>query len=341
MVVFGTTTIFFSPSLYFSVISSPSTPFTICATVAFVIVLFGIRSHGRCPSPVPRKASGKMWISTAFWLPSACGMPVTPMNECCLISESEALTTPRTATLSAILTLCIVWPSGDLTVSISPSASSTVPRTRTVDDRCWAKVVDVASSRTTPAAPNARRVIWSIVILRTPLADECSATESTTLPSHACSNASRRNLQPLATRTPRARLVGVRTGRIRWSRSTPRNNGVNIVDENLKLDPDSPKSYLIIRYLLLLTHLLPSVLKKMAPSAGAICESIAGFQEAAFVLTDLGTRLRRPRSGSSPSAHQGFSVGGCGGSVGRPRSSTIIRTLRSPYRVYSRQASEP
>jgi hypothetical protein len=42
-----------------------------------------------------------------------------------------------------------------------------------------------------------------------------------------------------------------------------------------------------VRYLLLLTHLLPSVLKKMAPSAGAICESIAGFQEAAFVLTDL------------------------------------------------------
>jgi hypothetical protein len=105
MVVFGTTTIFFSPSLYFSVISSPSTPFTICATVALVMVLFGIRSHGRCPSPVPRKASGKMWISTAFWLPSACGMPVTPMNEFCWISDSDALTMPRTATLSTIFTL--------------------------------------------------------------------------------------------------------------------------------------------------------------------------------------------------------------------------------------------
>src|SRR5215468_8567791 len=34
------------------------------------MVLFGVRSHGRCPSPVPRKASGKMWISTTFWLPS-------------------------------------------------------------------------------------------------------------------------------------------------------------------------------------------------------------------------------------------------------------------------------
>jgi hypothetical protein len=40
-------------------------------------------------------------------------------------------------------------------------------------------------------------------------------------------------------------------------------------------------------------------------------------------------------------ALRAFSVGGCGGSVGRPRSSTIIRTLHSPYRVYSRQASEP
>src|SRR5436309_95987 len=65
---------FFSPSLYLSVISSPCTPLTICATVALVMVLPGVRSHGRCPSPVPRSASGKIWISTAFWLPSACGL---------------------------------------------------------------------------------------------------------------------------------------------------------------------------------------------------------------------------------------------------------------------------
>src|SRR6266480_4441925 len=56
MDVFCATTIFFSPSLYFSVISLPSTPLTICATVALVMVLFGIRSHGRWPSPVPRVA---------------------------------------------------------------------------------------------------------------------------------------------------------------------------------------------------------------------------------------------------------------------------------------------
>jgi hypothetical protein len=53
------------------------------------------------------------------------------------------------------------------------------------------------------------------------------------------------------------------------------------------------------------------------------------------------THLRRPRSASSPSAHQGFSVGGCACSVGRPRSSTIIRTLHSQCRAYSRLVSTP
>src|ERR1700730_4401572 len=76
------------PSLYLSRISSPETPFTVCATVALVMVLLGMRSHGRCPSPVPRIGSGDMWISTAFWLRSACGMPVTPMKEFALISEN-------------------------------------------------------------------------------------------------------------------------------------------------------------------------------------------------------------------------------------------------------------
>src|SRR5262249_37591510 len=40
-----------------------------------------------------------------------------------------------------------------------------VPRTRTVGDCCWARVVVVASSRAKPAAPKARRVIPSIVVL--------------------------------------------------------------------------------------------------------------------------------------------------------------------------------
>src|SRR5260221_3698688 len=48
-----------------------------------------------------------------------------------------------------------------------PSTLSTVPRTRTGGDGCWAKVADVAS-RAKPAAPKARRVIGSIVILPNP-----------------------------------------------------------------------------------------------------------------------------------------------------------------------------
>jgi len=41
------------------------------------------------------------------------------------------------------------------------------------------------------------------------------------------------------------------------------------------------------------------------------------------------------------SAHQGSSAGGCAGSLGRPRSSTMIQTLRSACRAYSRRASAP
>src|SRR5262249_2829564 len=50
-------------------------------------------------------------------------------------------------------------------LSIGPSTPSMVPRTRTVGDCCWARVVVVASSRAKPAAPKARRVIPSIMVL--------------------------------------------------------------------------------------------------------------------------------------------------------------------------------
>jgi hypothetical protein len=53
------------------------------------------------------------------------------------------------------------------------------------------------------------------------------------------------------------------------------------------------------------------------------------------------TRLRRPRSASSPCAQQGSSAGGCAGSVGRTRFSTTIQTLRSACRAYLRRASAP
>ena len=51
------------------------------------------------------------------------------------------------------------------------------------------------------------------------------------------------------------------------------------------------------------------------------------------------TRLRRAHSASLPSAYQRFSAGGCAGSVGLTRSSTIIRTLHSPCRAYLRRVS--
>src|SRR5262249_26732722 len=53
------------------------------------------------------------------------------------------------------------------------------------------------------------------------------------------------------------------------------------------------------------------------------------------------TRPHHHRSGSSPSARQGFSAGGCAGSAGRRHSSTILRSGRSPCRTCSHAASAP
>src|SRR5437763_7491250 len=61
-VTFGGTANVFSPSLYFKTSVLLLLLATSFATVAFVIVLLGMRSHGRWPSPVPRIASGKIWI---------------------------------------------------------------------------------------------------------------------------------------------------------------------------------------------------------------------------------------------------------------------------------------
>ena len=44
-------------------------------------------------------------MSTAFWLPSDCGMPVTPIYELSLMSARAALTMPRTPALSVSLIL--------------------------------------------------------------------------------------------------------------------------------------------------------------------------------------------------------------------------------------------
>src|SRR5262249_31362624 len=103
--------------------------------------------------------------------------------------ESGALTIPRTAALSVSLTLYVVCPSRDLTVSTGPSTASTVPRTRT-GGGCWAKLADVTSSRANPAAPNARRVIWFRSSSRKLVAGERPTIESTTLRRQAYSDRS-------------------------------------------------------------------------------------------------------------------------------------------------------
>jgi hypothetical protein len=54
---------------------------------------------------LPRIASGKMCTSTAFKLPSGCGMAVTPTNEFCLMSDSDALMMPAICALSASVSL--------------------------------------------------------------------------------------------------------------------------------------------------------------------------------------------------------------------------------------------
>src|SRR5262249_23245003 len=97
--------IFFSPSLYFTMMFCPSTPDTVVSTVALVIVLFG-RVHGRWPSPLPRIGSAKMITRIAFWLPSACGVAPTPMKAPFVTSDTEAFSRPHTATLLASATFC-------------------------------------------------------------------------------------------------------------------------------------------------------------------------------------------------------------------------------------------
>src|ERR1700730_3266594 len=151
---------FFSPSLYLTVITWPSTPDTVVSTVALVMVVPG-RSHGRWPSPVPRCDSAKIMIWMARCVPSACGVAPTPMKTPGLISARVALTTPNTATLSATLTLTSPA-SPALTVMVEPSTAWIGPRIRTV---CCAKAVEAAkaASNATPATTR-----WALVFMSLP-----------------------------------------------------------------------------------------------------------------------------------------------------------------------------
>ncbi len=96
-------TIFFSPPLYFTVRTWPSTLVTDVSTVALVIVVPG-RSHGRCPSPRPRIDSGKILTRMACWLSSAWGVAPTPMNVPGLTSASVAFTNANTGADGAMVT---------------------------------------------------------------------------------------------------------------------------------------------------------------------------------------------------------------------------------------------
>src|SRR5215216_444895 len=72
--------------------------------------------------------SGKICTSSAFWLPSGCGIAALPRYEPCLMSDSEAFSTPTTCTLP----VSAIWrsaPSLDFIDSVLPSSFSIVPRT--------------------------------------------------------------------------------------------------------------------------------------------------------------------------------------------------------------------
>ena len=103
----------------------------------------------------------KMCRPIAFWLPSGCGIAVTPMNVPSLMSESEAFTIAATRTSSASFTV-MVSPARDLTVSVLPSTFSIVPRMRSGGGACCAHTAEVTTINESPAKPSARRVIVCI-----------------------------------------------------------------------------------------------------------------------------------------------------------------------------------
>src|SRR6185437_7613632 len=128
----GGTTMRLSPPLYLTVSTWPSTPFTVSATVAFVMVPCGARSHGRKPSPRPRWLSANTVTRMARWLPSAFGVAPTPMKAPGLTSASVVVATPNTLASGVSVTLLVPPPSSARTVIELASAASIVPVTRMV-----------------------------------------------------------------------------------------------------------------------------------------------------------------------------------------------------------------
>ena len=72
-----------------------------------------------------------MCTSSAFWLPSGCGIAALPRKVPSLMSAIEAFTTATISALSVRASLSPA-PSVDFRVSTLPSTFSMVPRTRRV-----------------------------------------------------------------------------------------------------------------------------------------------------------------------------------------------------------------
>src|SRR6266850_4773902 len=143
----GVTSTFFSPPLYWMVITLPSPMLLMSATLALVILLSGRRSQSRWPSPVPRMLSGKMCTSSATSTPSRWPTVVVPMNLPLPMSAMLALVMPMTTTLSGTLTF-ISSPPRALTVRMLPSTCSSVPRMRV---GAWARTAVDSAVMTTAA----------------------------------------------------------------------------------------------------------------------------------------------------------------------------------------------
>src|SRR3984957_8008909 len=83
-----------------------------------------------------------------------------PTNEFCLMSESDALTTPATCALSVSLTVTSL-PSRVLTRNVLPSAFSIVPRTRTGCCACAAVTVSINVRPAVAARPRFKLLMMS------------------------------------------------------------------------------------------------------------------------------------------------------------------------------------
>ena len=101
------------------------------STVALVIVLSGVRSQARWPSPAPRIASGKISTSCAFSVPSGCGTAAVPMKLPVAAAARSAGTSAAILT-SGVRVSSTVGPSRVAIVSAGPLACSMVPRIRSV-----------------------------------------------------------------------------------------------------------------------------------------------------------------------------------------------------------------